>query len=52
MRGERTPGLGGDPRRAARDRGALLARDVLIDRRREVLAGRERLVERLKRMAG
>lgn len=30
---------------------AFLARDVLIDRRAEVLAGRERLVERLKRMA-
>ncbi|MGQ0589888.1 MAG: DNA repair protein RecO [Sphingosinicella sp.] len=29
-----------------------LARDILIDRRAEVLAGRERLVERLKRMAG
>ena len=29
-----------------------LARDVLVDRRAEVLAGRERLVERLKRMAG
>ena len=29
-----------------------LARDILVDRRAEVLAGRERLVERLKRMAG
>lgn len=31
---------------------AALARDVLVDRRAEVLAGRERLVERLKRIAG
>ena len=31
---------------------AGLARDVLVDRRAEVLAGRERLVERLKRIAG
>lgn len=31
---------------------AALARDLLIDRRAEVLAGRERLIERLKRMAG
>jgi DNA repair protein RecO (recombination protein O) len=32
--------------------GACLARDLLTDRQAEVLAGRERLVERLKRMAG
>lgn len=31
---------------------AGLARDVLVDRRAGVLAGRERLVERLKRIAG
>ncbi len=51
MRGERTPDW---PviREGLRVTEALLARDVLIDRRREVLAGRERLVERLKRMAG
>lgn len=30
----------------------FLSRDVLVDRRAEVLAGRERLIERLKRMAG
>ncbi|MGQ0660468.1 DNA repair protein RecO [Sphingosinicella sp.] len=32
--------------------GAALARDVLVDRRAEVLAARERLVARLARMAG
>jgi DNA repair protein RecO (recombination protein O) len=32
--------------------GELLARDLLTDRQAEVLAARERLVERLKRMAG
>jgi len=32
--------------------GGLLARDLLTDRRAEVLAARERLIERLKRMAG
>ena len=32
--------------------GQHLARDLLIDRQAEVLAARERLVERLKRMAG
>jgi DNA repair protein RecO (recombination protein O) len=32
--------------------GGRLARDVLTDRRAEVLTARERLVERLKRMAG
>ncbi|HMG47584.1 MAG TPA: recombination protein O N-terminal domain-containing protein [Allosphingosinicella sp.] len=32
--------------------GRLLARDLLTDRQAEVLAARERLVERLKRMAG
>jgi DNA repair protein RecO (recombination protein O) len=32
--------------------GALLARDLLTDRRGDVLAARERLIERLKRMAG
>jgi DNA repair protein RecO (recombination protein O) len=32
--------------------GDRLARDVLTDRRGEVLAARERLIERLKRMAG
>ena len=32
--------------------GGLLARDLLVDRQAEVLAARERLVERLKRMAG
>ena len=31
--------------------GQLLARDLLIDRRAEVLPARERLVERLKRMS-
>lgn len=30
----------------------LIARDVLVDRRAEVLAARERLVERLRRIAG
>ena len=30
--------------------GAALARDVLVDRRAEVLAARERLVARLARM--
>ncbi len=51
MRGARTPAW---PviREALRVTEALLARDVLIDRRAEVLAARERLVERLKRMAG
>jgi len=51
MRGERTPDWA-VIREGLRVTEALLARDVLIDRRREVLAGRERLVERLKRMAG
>jgi len=51
MRGERTPDWT-IIREGLRVTEALLARDVLIDRRREVLAGRERLVERLKRMAG
>jgi DNA repair protein RecO (recombination protein O) len=32
--------------------GRLLARDLLTDRRAEVLAARERLIDRLKRMAG
>ena len=32
--------------------GFRLARDVLTDRQSEILAARERLVERLKRMAG
>ena len=32
--------------------GHLIARDLLTDRRREVLAARERLVERLKRVGG
>ncbi len=32
--------------------GHFLARDLLIDRQAEILAARERLVERLKRMAG
>jgi DNA repair protein RecO (recombination protein O) len=32
--------------------GHFLARDLLIDRQGEILAARERLVERLKRMAG
>lgn len=32
--------------------GGLLARDLLTDRQAEVLAARERLIERLKRMAG
>ena len=32
--------------------GQHLARDLLTDRQAEVLAARERLVERLKRMAG
>ena len=32
--------------------GDRLARDLLVDRQAEVLAARERLVERLKRMAG
>ena len=31
---------------------ARLARDILVDRRADILAGRERLVERLKRIAG
>jgi DNA repair protein RecO (recombination protein O) len=32
--------------------GGRLARDLLVDRQAEVLAARERLIERLKRMAG
>jgi DNA repair protein RecO (recombination protein O) len=32
--------------------GDRLARDILVDRRADILAARERLVERLKRMAG
>ena len=39
-------------RAALRVTGDRLARDVLTDRRQEILAARERLVERLKRMAG
>jgi DNA repair protein RecO (recombination protein O) len=39
-------------RAALRVTGDRLARDILIDRRQEILAARERLVERLKRMAG
>jgi DNA repair protein RecO (recombination protein O) len=39
-------------REALRLTGDRLARDLLTDRRSEVLAARERLVERLKRMAG
>ncbi len=39
-------------RAAMRVTGDRLARDVLSDRRQEILAARERLVERLKRMAG
>ena len=38
-------------RRAEAHRPAL-ARDLLTDRQAEVLAARERLIERLKRMAG
>lgn len=39
-------------REGLRISGAALARDVLVDRRAEVLAARERLVARLGRMAG
>jgi DNA repair protein RecO (recombination protein O) len=39
-------------RAAMRVTGDRLARDVLTDRRQDILAARERLVERLKRMAG
>ena len=39
-------------RAAMRVTGDRLARDLLTDRRQEILAARERLVERLKRMAG
>lgn len=39
-------------RAAMRVTGDRLARDILTDRRQEILAARERLVERLKRMAG
>lgn len=39
-------------REGLRISGAALARDVLIDRRAEILAARERLVARLARMAG
>jgi DNA repair protein RecO (recombination protein O) len=39
-------------RAAMRVTGDRLARDVLTDRRQEILPARERLVERLKRMAG
>ena len=37
---------------AMREAGRRLASDILVDRRAEVLAARERLVERLKRMGG
>ena len=49
------PELGAMPktvREGLRLTGDRLARDLLTDRRAEVLAARERLVERLKRMAG
>jgi DNA repair protein RecO (recombination protein O) len=39
-------------RDALRLTGERLARDLLVERRADVLAARERLVERLKRMAG
>ena len=39
-------------REALRLTGERLARDLLVERRADVLAARERLVERLKRMAG
>ncbi len=39
-------------REGLRISGAALARDILVDRRAEVLAARERLVARLGRMAG
>ena len=39
-------------RAALRVTGAHLADHVLTDRRQEILAARERLVERLRRMAG
>ncbi len=39
-------------RAAMRATGARLAEHILTDRRQEILAARERLVERLKRMAG
>jgi DNA repair protein RecO (recombination protein O) len=32
--------------------GHFLARDIMIDRQADVLASRERLVERLKRVTG
>lgn len=41
----------GGTREGLRLTGARLARDVLTDRQAEVMAARERLVERLKRMA-
>ena len=39
-------------REGLRVTGHFLARDLLIDRQAEILAARERLVERLKRMDG
>jgi DNA repair protein RecO (recombination protein O) len=39
-------------REALRLTGERLGRDLLTERRADVLAARERLVERLKRMAG
>lgn len=39
-------------REGLRVTGRLIERDVLVDRRAEVLAGRERLIGRLQRMAG
>lgn len=49
-------GIGTPPWEAIREglrlTGDHLARDLLIDRGARILAGRERLVERLKRMAG
>lgn len=42
----------GSIREGLRRTGAALARDLLTDRRAEVLVARERLLERLKRIAG
>ena len=46
------PGLGDDPRRPAAGPAHSLERDLLTGRQAEVLAARERLVERLKRVGG
>ena len=49
MEGEGAPGWG-EIRDGLRLTGHFLARDLLIDRQADVLAARERLVDRLKRI--